>query len=255
MIGTDRYAYNSKLKNTDPLTKLIIGVGVMILCIALDSVWVSLLTIFSMGILNVFLGKHSLVDLYKMFKIPMGFIILGCITIMVGRFPHSKELIAGINIGSWQYGISMESLTSGFGLIAKAMGTISSMYFIAMNTPMTDISIALSQLYVPSLFIEILELVYRFIFVLTDTASNIKIAQNSRLGYIDLKTSYKSLATMISMVFVTSLKKADNMYSALESRGYMGQISTVGTLYTLDMRVSVAGTAVAILQVMVYLFI
>ena len=76
-----------------------------------------------------------------------------------------------------------------------------------------------------------MELIYRFIFVLTETASRIRLAQESRLGYQGLRRSLSSLGTLASMVFLRAWRKADRVYTALESRGYSGSLVTLSGGY------------------------
>ena len=40
------------------------------------------------------------------------------------------------------------------------------MYFLSLNTPVTDLTMALERLHVPRLLVELMELIYRFIFVI-----------------------------------------------------------------------------------------
>lgn len=255
MIGTDKYAYSSKLRRAEPITKILITIGIMFLCIILDDVYVSIATIISMSILNISMGGHKFKDLWKMFKIPMGFIFIGVITIIISRYSLDANLILGFNLGAHKYGISSQGVFQALQIFTKAMGVISSVYFLVMNTAMTDITLALYRLKFPSLFVELLELVYRFIFILTETAENIKIAQDSRLGYINMKLSYRSTSELISRLFISSYKKADAIYNALESRGYDGELVTVGMEYEIDTRITTAAIVVAGIQVWIYMMI
>ena len=115
--------------------------------------------------------------------------------------------------------------------LAKSLGAISAMYFLALNTPMTDVTLGLRRLKVPGLMIELMDLIYRFIFVLWETAANIRTAQDSRLGYTGFRRSIASLGGLSSMVFLRAWNKADAIYSALESRGYTGALNTVAGDY------------------------
>lgn len=253
MSGTDRYAYASKIRGSDPVTKIFVSLGVMILCIALDDAAVSLVTIFATSLCSIWLGGHSASDIWKMFRIPMGFILLGVITVAAGRHELSSQLLVGFQMGEHLYGISPQGAQQAIAISAKSLGVIGSVYFLVMNTPMTDITMALSRLHVPALFVELLELVYRFIFILADTADRIRTAQSSRLGYIDMKTSYRSTADLVSRVFVSSFQRANHIFDALESRGYTGELRTVGYEYEIDTRITYAAIAVALLQVGAYL--
>lgn len=253
MIGTDKYAYSSKLRMADPITKILITLGIMFLCIILDNLYVSIATMISMATLNIIMGGHKPKDLWQMFKIPIGFIFIGVITIIIGRYSPETNLILGFNLGAHIYGISSQGIFQALHIFTKAMGIISTVYFLVMNTPMTDITLALYKLKFPTLFVELLELVYRFIFILTETAENIKIAQDSRLGYINMKISYKSTSELISRLFISSYKKADAIYDALESRGYNGELTTVGMQYQVDTRITTAAIVVAGIQVWIYM--
>ena len=106
------------------------------------------------------------------------------------------------------------------------------MYFLSLNTPVTDLTMALEKLHVPKLLVELMELIYRFIFVLAETAANIRLAQESRLGYQGFRRSVNSLGTLSSMVFLQAWRKGQSIYTALESRGYTGSLTTLAGDYT-----------------------
>lgn len=80
---------------------------------------------------------------------------------------------------------------------------------------------------VPGLFIELMLLIYRYIFVLLDTAHSISVSQDSRLGNKDYKTSLKSFSQMVSALFVRSVKRSRYLFDAMEARGYDGEIKVL----------------------------
>ena len=89
----------------------------------------------------------------------------------------------------------------------------------------------LKRLHFPGLFIELMLLTYRFIFILMEGASAIMTAQKARLGNRDLKTSIQSFGQMASVVFVRALKQSDALYNAMESRCYDGEIRVLSGEY------------------------
>ena len=105
------------------------------------------------------------------------------------------------------------------------------MYFLSLNSPVTELTMALEKLHVPKLLVELMELIDRFIFVLAETASNIRTAQDSRLGYQDFRRSVSSLGMRSSMVFLRAWRKPERSYTALESRGYTGSLTTLTDAY------------------------
>jgi cobalt/nickel transport system permease protein len=92
---------------------------------------------------------------------------------------------------------------------------------------MVDLLALLLRLKVPKLLVELMGLIYRFIFVLLETADTMFTAQNSRLGYSSLSTGYRSLGALASTVFIRAYKRSDELYTALESRGYEGELNVL----------------------------
>ena len=112
-------------------------------------------------------------------------------------------------------------------MFLMVMGSLSCLYFISLTTPMIDVISVLAKLKVPSFLIELISLVYRFIFIILETSEMMFISQNSRLGYRDIKTSYKSLGALASTLFIRSFKRANDLYTALEARGYNGELKVL----------------------------
>jgi cobalt/nickel transport system permease protein len=89
---------------------------------------------------------------------------------------------------------------------------------------MTDILEVLRQLHTPQLLLELMLLIYRYIFILLESASAISTAQAARLGHRNVRTALQSFSTMVSSVFVLSIKRANALYTAMESRCYDDRI-------------------------------
>ena len=252
MLGTDKSAYRSKIKMADPVDKLLISMSVLLICIVLNRWEVSLLAIIGMTAMNVYFGGHRLSEVGHMFSIPTAFILLAVTTIVLGRYPDNTETVAAIQLGKSYFGFTQVSLYQGFNIVVKSFGIIAAVYFYVMNTAITDISIALQRLHVPELFTEIMELVYRFIFVLWETMQKIHVAQSSRLGYKDYITSYHSTADLAARLFFDAMRRVDKIYTALESRGYSGVIRTVGLTYRRDEQLIGAGILMIGLQILLF---
>ena len=90
---------------------------------------------------------------------------------------------------------------------------------------------ALRRMHIPGFLVEMMELVYRYIFVLLEAASQIRNAQECRLGYATLKTGFYSTGQLISNLFLRAYRQADRTYTAMESRGYTDEVRTLGLAY------------------------
>ena len=231
-MGTDRCAYLSKLKNVDPIPKVWFTLAALLVCIFADSVVVGLFTLAALSGLNLVLGGQRAGDLLHFLKVPLAFLLIGCLTIVIRPIGEAEALWAFTALGRWRWGITAENLRLGVLVFCKAMGAVAAMYFLSLNTPMTDLTMALERLHVPKLFVELMELIYRFIFLLAGEAGRIKVAQESRLGYRGFRRSMHSMGELLSTVFVRSLHRGNRVYSALESRGYTGSLTTLPGQYT-----------------------
>lgn len=248
MIGTDRYAYASRLAHVTPQSKLLVMAVTTVLCLCLDCISVSVVTILAMGAATVCLGGVRLREFRRMLLVPAGFMILATLTIFIGRYDPGTEMLVGISLGTHGYGVTAASAVQGISICLRALGVIASMYFLAMNTPMTDITGVLRQLHVPELLVELMELIYRFIFVLYETMHRIHTAQTSRLGYDGLVNVYHSTGTLAAMLFVRAWQKSDRVYAALESRGGGQSVRTLAEEYESGRAVYLMCAAAAALQ-------
>ena len=57
--------------------------------------------------------------------------------------------------------------------------------------------------------------------------NEVRIAQTSRLGYRGMKRSFSSLAQLITSIFIKSLKTAQDVQRAIDSRGNNGDFHEV----------------------------
>ena len=251
-MGTDRYAYQSKLRRVSPMPKLLLTAVSLLLCLCCNSIAVGLATQVGMGLLTRLLGGLSLRVYLHFLKIPLVFLLIGSITVLFHSYPEGAAVLAAVPVGSRLWGFDAAALQQASTLFCKAMGAVACMYFLTLNTPVTDVTMALEKLHVPRLLVELMELIYRFIFVLAETAANIRIAQESRLGYQGLGRSLSSTGTLISVVFLRAWRKADRVYTALESRGYANHLTTLSSGYRPGRWLYPATAGVALGQLLVF---
>ena len=122
---------------------------------------------------------------------------------------------------------SRAGLAYALQLIFTALASVSCLYFLSMTTPMPDILNVLHKLRCPRLLGELMLLIYRYIFVLLDTAGKIRISQLSRLGNRDYGTALKSFGAMGSVLMIRAVTRSKALYDAMEARCYDGTIQVL----------------------------
>ena len=231
MLKIDAIAYKSKIANEHPLSKLLFGISTLIVCIAANSIASSALAIGVMALLTVYLSGVSPKKYVMFMSIPLGFLLLATATILISAYPAGHEVLIGITVGEMVYGADATAVLFALRLASRALGAVSAMYFISLNTPMNDLLRAFKRLHVPDIFLLIMEMIYRYIFVLLDEMRRMRNAQMSRLGYSGLRSKFKCLGILAASLFLRTYLRCDRVYAAMESRGYTGEIKLVKKEY------------------------
>ena len=159
----------------------------------------------------------------KFLTVPLAFLFLSTIAIMFNLKRTPMDFFA-IPIGNWYLTASFHSFFYAIQLILTALAAVSCLYFLSFTTPMPDILEVLKKLRCPKLLIELMLLIYRFIFVLLDIASAISTSQNCRLGNRNYKTSLKSFGLLGSVLMIRAVQRSNRLYDAMEARCYDGTI-------------------------------
>ncbi len=230
MILIDKLAYSSRLRHKSPGLKAAFAAGTLLLCVAAHSFIVSLCITAMMGCLTVRIGGTPFRRYSRLMLLPLGFLLISTITIIL----HMSEIpssVVSLKLGSRYLVTDAPSLLYGLRLAATSLSAVSCLYFLTLTTPLTDILAVLRYIRCPALVIELMFLMYRFVFVLLELASSIQRAQQCRLGNKDFRTSLRSIGLMSAVLLQRALSKASTLYDAMEARGYNGRIQVLGRTY------------------------
>ena len=223
MLLIDKLSYQSKLRYVNASEKLVYALLTLVLCVLSRSVKVAVLVFAVNGVLTVKKGGIPLFRYIKLVMIPLAFLAAGTAAVMINVSRTPMDAFA-LPAGEWYITGSCEGIRRGLRLCVTALSAVSSLYFLSLNTVMTDILCACRKLHFPSLLTELMLLIYRFIFVLFETASSITVSQQSRLGNRSFKTRIRSFGKLGSSLFILALKRSGALYDAMESRCYDGSI-------------------------------
>ena len=208
MLLIDKLCYQSNLRYVNAGEKFIYAILTLCMCVVSRSIPLAVLVLAVNSYLIVGRGGIAFFRYRNLMLIPLVFLLLSTLAIIVNISGTPLDAFA-LPLGNLYITGSFQSLRRGLQLILTAMASVSCLYFLALSTPMTDILNELRKLRIPALLLELMMLTYRFIFVLLEIAS---------------KTSLKSFGSMVSVLFIRSLKKSGALYDAMEARCYDGTI-------------------------------
>ncbi|WP_298483906.1 cobalt ECF transporter T component CbiQ [uncultured Ruminococcus sp.] len=230
-ILIDQIAYASSLRKVSPFLKIFVSLYSLVLCLVSKTYLVSILILICMLLAMTAVGKTRWHHVMQLMKIPLTFIVLGSVMVLIQITRTPQDMLYALTLGHWHIGITSASLDQFGHLFVQCLAAVSCMYFLSVTTPMTELFTALRRMHVPAFLVEIMELVYRYIFVLMEISSQIRNAQECRLGYSTLKTGFYSTGQLISNLFIRAYRQAERTYMAMESRGYTGDLTTLGLAY------------------------
>lgn len=245
ILSVDYYAYASHMRSWNATFKIIFSMLCLLLCLILNNIYVSIAVILIMGYMTVVIGGLELDHYISMLLIPIVFLLFGSAAIAVG-FSWNPVGQYNLNVFGWFYiYCSQASLWKASCLIFKALGAVSALYMMTLTTPLSELIVVLRKAHIPKVIIELMNMIYRYIFIMLDTHSRMKNSAEARLGYVDFKTSCYSFGQVASNLLIVSLKRGTDYYNALESRCYNGDLQFLEEEKPIR-KTQVAGAAVVV---------
>jgi cobalt/nickel transport system permease protein len=116
-------------------------------------------------------------------------------------------------------------------LVLRVMDSLSFGVLLILTTPWINLLVALRWLHMPSLLVDILGMTYRYIFVLSHTANSMFLARRSRtIGSFSGGENRRWLARALATTMVKSQYLSEDVYLAMLSRGYQGEVRVLNDL-------------------------
>ena len=105
-------------------------------------------------------------------------------------------------------------------LAAKCTLCLLTMILLSGTTPFSEMLRVLRKMHVPGLMVTTLALMHRYLFVLGDEAHRMKRARMSRTFIQKPVKRWRTLATVISQLFIRASERAERVYAAMCARGW-----------------------------------
>lgn len=219
----DTIAYNSKMKDWSPGFKIILALLSLASCIISKNISAPIFIIITMAALSICIGKTDPRYYFKLMILPFAFIICGTAAIAVGfsAEPFGQYML---DLNFFFIYTTDTAMSEALKTALKALGAVSSLYMLTLSTPISETMAAMRKLHIPKLIIELMNMIYRFIFILARVHHGFMTSAKSRLGYYGTRTSLRTFGIVAANLFIVSLKKAGTYYDALESRCYTGEL-------------------------------
>ncbi len=220
----DDYAHSNALRDVNPRLKLLFGLGSILVCVFSTSPLAPLVVAATMSAATIILAKIPARFYFKLLAVPLVFVLFSSAAVI---FLQGGDVLFTFNIFGMNLEISRDGLNLALLLLARTLGGMCSLFFIALTTPMIEVFSILKSVGLPSFLIELSMLIYRYIFVLLDQAAMIHSAQTMRLGGSSMRSSLYSFSMLTSVLFLRAWEQGERLMVAMDSRCYNGHLDVM----------------------------
>ncbi len=208
------------LQAVDARVKLA-GIGALIFgAIAVDRLW-TLAALFGVGFLLALLSHVSLRFLAMRVWISVlaftGLIALPAVFLVPGHAVFRLPLL--------HWPISSQGLTSAAFLILRAETAATLSLLLVLCTPWNHLLRALRFFRVPVVVVVIVQMTYRYIFLLLRTAQEMLESRQTRLvGYLERRDQWRLAASTVGVLLDKSLQLSSDVHTAMQARGFRTEV-------------------------------
>ncbi|MDD2262927.1 cobalt ECF transporter T component CbiQ [Methanoculleus sp. UBA303] len=218
------FAQENGLRQTSTSLKLLIGLSSILLSVSSPAPVAPLLVAASMSTVILALARIPVRFYARLLLIPVSFAVMSIAVVLFITAGGAVLLeVPGLPLAITADGVNLAVL-----LLARVFGGMCSLYFIALTTPMTEVFDILRRLRVPTVFIDLAMLTYRFIFILIEEAGQIYRSQVMRLGYGRFRESVQSFGMLSGALFLRTWESGEALVLAMDARCYDGRLCIPG---------------------------
>jgi cobalt/nickel transport system permease protein len=214
MSHIDTSAHLNRWRKKSLAEKSLLALGLLAIAVSVPSWQASVAVAAIMIAATLFGARVSFALWWKTMMPPLGFLFVGVSTLLfevsfshVGLAPNGPELAARVG--------------------ARAFAGVNCLLFLALTTPACDLIAGMRRIGIPTEIAEMTLLIYRFVFLLTDTAHTMHVAQAARLGHINYRRHMQSLGLLIANLLPRSFARAQALEIGLAARGWRGELKTL----------------------------
>jgi cobalt/nickel transport system permease protein len=223
-IQLDTLAYSNRLRHLPPAQKLWFALTILLLALITHYPVQILILIWMSGWIVVYAGIP-----WRIYAS----MILGVMTFLITSLPAlaieyagtiSPDIQADVlwKIGAWggHIYLSHQGSIQAISVVIRSLACTSALLFIVLTIPAIDLATTAQRAGCPPILIELALLVYRFIFLLADTAQKIVTAQISRGGYRMQRLRMQSLNLLVRQLIQRTASRYQQLTLGVKARGF-----------------------------------
>jgi cobalt/nickel transport system permease protein len=237
MIETnlDSVAQQSAFRHINTGTKLLLALGSLILCLISPSPVVPLISGIILSLVLIIPGRTSSRLYGELLLGPVFFTVLSVVVLLF--LLGGGDVVWRFNPVPWiNLTITTGSLNQSILVLFRVFGCSISMFFIVLTTPMTDLFNGMKRIGIPIELIDLMMIIYRYVFIIYAQAFEIWQAQVMRLGYRRPMEAIRSFSMLCGMLFISSWIAGEDLIRAMDCRCYDGVFPSLDLAEPIQLR-------------------
>ncbi|HXX61168.1 MAG TPA: cobalt ECF transporter T component CbiQ [Candidatus Sulfotelmatobacter sp.] len=227
-VFTEQHARQAGLlQGLDPRAKL----GMFLTVVLAASLTGSLVVLAALYAVTLAVARASQVPVgFFAKRVWLGIPFFAAIVVIPALFIVPGPRLFDLPLGPIHVAPSVPGIVGGAIFVARVGVSVSLAVLLVMTTPWADILKSLRLLRVPQVFILILSMTYRYVFLFLHTANGVLLARKSRVvartsGGEQRRFIGGTMGNLVSRAF----KMSNDVYAAMLARGFTGEVRAYGT--------------------------
>jgi cobalt/nickel transport system permease protein len=194
-----------------------------------NAAWLAYLLLFAILLLLDTISTLGVWMVLKRALVALPFMLAALPILFTGPEPR----LTVFSIRQWDLIISQPGLIRLLSITIKAWLSVQAAILLSATTPFSQIAVAMRAMRLPRLFVAVLSLMWRYLFMMVDQTGRLLRARASRSAESaeypkrrkggNLIWRARTTGGMAGNLFLRSLERSDRVYAAMLSRGYDGE--------------------------------
>ena len=221
MLEIDKLSDQSRWRQLDPMRKLALYGLFLLLAMCTSPRWQAALLVI-IAAHTCWLLRIGPRRYLTWMLLPLGFLLTSVITMTLSVSASPASLLYSVPVGDYWFGVDRIGIATANHTFWRSLAALAATLWFVLNTPFPQLVQVLRRCRVPTVLVELILLTWRFVFIFLDEAAAIYRAQSLRFGYLTLRSSYRSLAMLVGMLFTRVMVRYQQTTTALEVKLYRG---------------------------------
>lgn len=139
----------------------------------------------------------------------------------------SSDFWGGLKLGAWYVYLSRQGTFEAVEVATRSLACVSCLFFLLLTTPFIELLQLFRRLGMPEILTELMLLMYRFLFILWQTAYDLKVAQQARGGDRTWGRKMSGISLLVGQLFKRTLKRYRQFTLGVAARGFTGEFKVL----------------------------